>query len=397
MAVESTISKISFFCIVFVLTAADKLQIRVLSFTFGIFKIAVMTNLQDQEGKIKIGITCGDINGIGLEVIMKTFLDNRMHQVCTPVIYASSKLVSYQRKLLNFAEFNYNTVRSGNDVILRKTNVINCWEEEIPVDWGKPSELSGKYALRSLQAAVKDLKENKIDALVTAPINKRTIQSSEFNFPGHTEYFASLYNVKEYLMFLVSDNLRVATVSGHVPIRNLSADITTEKILSKIRIMNQSLKRDFNIRKPKLAVLGLNPHAGDDGLLGSEEKEIISPAVKKAFDENLFVYGPYSADGFFGSGSYKKFDAVLGMYHDQGLIPFKALSFTSGVNFTAGLPIVRTSPDHGTAYDIAGKGIASEDSLREAIYAACDILSKRLEYDEINASPLAFSKQGRDQ
>lgn len=355
-----------------------------------------MTNILDQEGKIKIGITCGDINGIGLEVIMKTFLDNRMHQVCTPVIYASSKLISHQRKLLNFTEFNYNTARS-NEIILRKTNVINCWEEEIPVEWGKPTELSGKYALRSLQFALKELKENKIDALVTAPINKHTMQSSEFNFPGHTEYLASQFNTKEYLMFLVSDNLRVATVSGHVPIKNLSADISIEKILGKLRLLNLSLKRDFGIRKPKLAVLGLNPHAGDNGLLGTEEKEIIQPAVQKAFDENMFVYGPYSADGFFGSGSFKKFDATLCMYHDQGLIPFKALSFTSGVNFTAGLPVVRTSPDHGTAYDIAGKGIASEDSLRESIYAAIDILSKRKEYDEINANPLAFSKQGRDQ
>jgi 4-hydroxythreonine-4-phosphate dehydrogenase len=312
------------------------------------------------------------------------------------VIYASSKLISAQRKLLNLTEFNYNTVRSSNDIILRKTNVINCWEEEIPVEWGKGTELSGKYALRSIQAAVSDLKEKKIDVLVTAPINKHNIQSAEFKFPGHTEYFASLFNTTDYLMFLVSDNLRVATVSGHVPIKNLSVDISIEKILGKLRIMRQSLKRDFGIRKPKLAVLGLNPHAGDNGLLGTEEKEIISPAVKKAFDENIFVYGPYSADGFFGSSAYLKFDGVLGMYHDQALVPFKALSFTSGVNFTAGLPIIRTSPDHGTAYDIAGKGTASEDSFREAIYYACDILNKRQEYDEINANPLAFSKQSRE-
>ncbi len=355
-----------------------------------------MSNQQDQEGKIRVGITCGDVNGIGLEVIMKTFLDNRMHQVCTPVIYASSKLVSYQRKLLNLTEFNYNTVRSVNEVLLRKTNVVNCWEEEIPVEWGKSTELSGKYALRSIQAAVNDLKEKKIDALVTAPINKHNIQSEAFRFPGHTEYFASVFNAPEHLMFLVSDNLRVATVSGHVPIKNLTSDISIEKILGKIRLMNQSLKKDFGIRKPKIAVLGLNPHAGDNGLLGAEEKEIIGPAVKKGFDENIFVYGPYSADGFFGSTAYNKFDGVLGMYHDQGLIPFKALSFTSGVNFTAGLPVVRTSPDHGTAYDIAGKGIASEESLREAIYYACDILNKREEYAEVNANPLAFSKQSRE-
>ncbi len=356
-----------------------------------------MSNQQDQEGRLKIGITCGDVNGIGLEVIMKTFLDNRMHQVCTPVIYASSKLVSSQRKLLNLTEFNYNTVRTSSDVILRKTNVVNCWEEEIAVEWGKSTELSGNYAWRSIQAAVGDLKEKKIDALVTAPINKHNIQSKEFNFPGHTEYFASVFDAPDYLMFLVSDNLRVATVSGHVAVKNVTSDISVEKILSKLRLMNQSLKRDFGIRKPKLAVLGLNPHAGDNGLLGSEEKEIIGPAVKKAFEENIFVYGPYSADGFFGSSAYKNFDAVLGMYHDQALVPFKALSFTSGVNFTAGLPVIRTSPDHGTAYDIAGKGTAKEDSLRESIYYACDIIGKRQEFDEANAKPLAFSKQSRDQ
>ncbi len=355
-----------------------------------------MSNPLEQDGRIKIGITCGDVNGIGLEIVMKTFLDNRMHQVCTPVIYASSKLISLQRKLLNLTEFNYNTVRSGTEVILRKTNVINCWEEEVPVEWGNSTETSGKYALRSIQAAALDLKEKRIDALVTAPINKHNIQSSDFKFPGHTEYFASQFNVSDYLMFLVSDDLRVATVSGHVPIKNLGADITTEKILSKLRIMNQSLKKDFGIRKPKIAVLGLNPHAGDNGLLGMEEKEIIAPAVKKASDENIFVFGPYSADGFFGSAAFKKFDGILAMYHDQGLVPFKAISFASGVNFTAGLPIVRTSPDHGTAYDIAGKGIATEDSMREAIYYACDILRKRQEYEEINANPLAFSKQSRD-
>jgi 4-hydroxythreonine-4-phosphate dehydrogenase len=363
-----------------------------------------MSNQQDQvrkdsygEGKLKIGITCGDVNGIGLEIVMKTFLDNRMHQVCTPVIYASSKLISLQRKMLNFAEFNYTTVKSASEVILRKTNVINCWEEEIAVEWGKSTELSGKYALRSIQSASNDLKDKKIDALVTAPINKHNIQSNDFKFPGHTEYLASFFNANGYLMFLVSDELRVATVTGHIPLKDLSSGITIEKILSKLRIMNQSLKKDFGIRKPKIAVLGLNPHAGDNGLLGTEENEIIAPAVKKASEENIFVFGPYSADGFFGSAAFKKFDGILAMYHDQGLVPFKALSFSSGVNFTAGLPVVRTSPDHGTAYDIAGKGIASEDSMREAIYYACDILQKRNEYDEINANPLAFSKQSRDQ
>ena len=352
---------------------------------------------QEIEGKIKVGISCGDLNGVGLEVVMKTFMDNRMHQVCTPVIYASNKLVSLQRKLLNMNDFQYQTVKNSSEVILRKTNVINCWEEEVNVEFGKETEIGGMYAFRSLQAAVQDLKEKKIDVLVTAPINKHNIQSLEFKFHGHTEYLADAFNSPQYLMFLVSNDLRVAVVSGHVPVKDVAAGLSQEKIIYKIKLMHNSLKRDFNIRKPKIAVLGLNPHAGDEGLLGREEKEINNPAIKKCFDESIFVYGPYSADGFFGSAGYKKFDAVLAMYHDQGLIPFKALSFSSGVNFTAGLPVIRTSPDHGTAYDIAGKGIAKEDSFREAIYTGIDILKNREEFDEVNARPLAFSKQTRDQ
>ena len=354
-------------------------------------------NQPDQEGKIKIGLTSGDLNGIGLEVIMKTFLDNRMHQVCTPVIYAGSKMISLQRKLLNLNEFNYNTVRPGQEVILRKNNVMNCWEDELPVEWGNATEVSGRYALRSIEAAIADLASGKIDALVTAPINKHNIPSKDQGFKGHTEFLAGKFNASEFLMFLVSENLKVAVVSGHVPVKNIAADITSDKIMRKMRLMNQSLKRDFGIRKPRIAVLGLNPHAGDAGLLGTEEKEIIAPLIKQAFTDGIFAYGPYSADGFFGSGTFKKFDAVLAMYHDQGLAPFKALNFSSGINFTAGLPVVRTSPDHGTAYDIAGKGIATEDSMREAIYYSIDILTHRNEYDKINANPLAFSKKSGDQ
>ena len=350
-----------------------------------------------EEGKIKVGISCGDVNGVGLEVVIKTFLDNRMHQVCTPVIYASNKLVSLQRKMLNMNEFQYQTIRSNNDIILRKTNLINCWEDEIPVEFGKETEVSGRHALISLQAAVNDLRDGMIDVLVTAPINKHNIQSEEFKFNGHTEFLAEAFNSPDHLMFLVSNDLRVAVVSGHVPVKDVAAGLTQEKIIGKLKLMNHSLKRDFKIRKPRIAVMGLNPHAGDAGLLGHEEKEIINPAIKKCFDEGIFAYGPYSADGFFGTAGFKKFDAVLAMYHDQGLIPFKTLSFSTGVNFTAGLPVVRTSPDHGTAYDIAGKGVAKEDSFREAIYTAIDILQNREEYDEINAAPLAFSKQTRDQ
>ena len=355
-----------------------------------------MSNSNESEGQLKIGITCGDLNGVGLEVVMKTFMDSRMLQICTPYIYASNKLVSLQRKQLNLNDFQYQTVKSSSEAILRKTNVINCWEEEVNVEFGKPSETSGSYAFRSLEAAVKDLKAGVIDALVTAPINKNTIQSKDFNFKGHTEYFAHQFNVKEPLMFLVSDNLKVAVVAGHIPIKEVSGYLTKEKIISKIKTMNQSLRRDFGIRKPRIAVLGLNPHAGDNGLIGKEELEVIQPAIKSCFDEGMFVYGPYASDGFFGSHAYNKFDAVLAMYHDQGLAPFKALSFSSGVNFTAGLPIVRTSPDHGTAYDIAGKGTAKEDSLRDAIYTAIDVLRKREEFDTINANPLAFTKQAKE-
>lgn len=350
-----------------------------------------------EEGRIKVGISCGDINGIGIEILMKAFFDNRMHQVCTPVIYASNKMISLQRKLLNMTDFQYQTVKNGNEIILRKTNVINCWEEEVPVEFGVSNENGGKYSLISLECAVNDLKDRMIDALVTLPINKHNIQSDKFSFHGHTEYLADVFNAPDHLMFLVSDDLRVAVVSGHIPVKDVAAGLTQDKIIMKLKLMYQSLKRDFKIRKPKIAVLGLNPHAGDDGLLGQEEKEIIIPAIQKCFDEGMFVYGPYSPDGFFGSAAYKKFDAVLAMYHDQGLIPFKTISFSSGVNYTAGLPIIRTSPDHGTAYDIAGKGIAKEDSFREAIYTAIDILANREEYDEITANPLAFSKQGRDQ
>ncbi len=350
----------------------------------------------ENEGRIKVGITCGDVNGVGLEVVMKALLDNRVHQIFTPVIYASNKLISLQRKHLNLNDFQYQTVKSSSEIILRKTNVINCWEEEIPVDWGKATETSGKYALQSLEAAVADLKAGHIHVLVTAPINKHTIQSKDFTFQGHTEYLANRFETPEPLMFLVSDTLRVAVYSGHIPVKEVASVLSTEKIVRKIKSMEHSLKRDFGLRKPRIAVMGLNPHAGDEGLIGMEEKEFILPAIKKCFDEGVFVYGPYSADGFFGSAAFKKFDAVLAMYHDQGLIPFKTLSFSTGVNFTAALPVVRTSPDHGTAYDIAGKGTATEDSVRDAMYTAIDILRKREEYDKITSNPLAFSKQSRD-
>jgi len=351
---------------------------------------------QESEVKIKVGITIGDPNGIGMEVVLKTFLDPVMLQVCTPIIYGSSKVLSYHRKTLGINEFNYSTIRYLNEINSKKVNLINCWEEDVKIDIGKPSNTGGKYAFKSLEAACKDLAEKKIDLLVTAPIDKKTIQQEGFNFPGHTEYLAKYFNSNNYLMMMVNNSLRVSFVTGHIPLQNVAKEITAEKIIAKIGIMNQSLKRDFGIRKPRIAVLSLNPHAGDNGLIGKEEEEIIKPAVKKAFDDGMVVMGPYSADGFFGSSAYKKFDGILSMYHDQGLVPFKALAFHSGVNYTAGLPVVRTSPDHGVGYDIAGKNIASEASFREAIYVACDVFNRRIEYDNTNANPLKFSKLSSD-
>jgi 4-hydroxythreonine-4-phosphate dehydrogenase len=358
-----------------------------------------MSHHPEKDHRPRIGITLGDPNGIGPEVIIKTFLDNRMLQVCTPVIYGSSKAISFYRKSLNIQEFNYNSLKSIDALIPRKLNVLNCWEEDIKIDPGLGNEISGKYALKALEAAVNDLAARKIDALVTGPVNKEIIGKAGFSFPGHTEYLAQKFNAPEHLMFMVSENLKIAVVSGHVPLKNAASALSVDKILKKLRVMNSSLLKDFGIRKPRIAVLGINPHAGDNGLLGSEENEIIIPSVKQAFAENILAFGPYSADGFFGSAVFRQFDGVLAMYHDQGLVPFKALAFEDGVNFTAGLPVVRTSPDHGTAYDIAGKNLASESSMRHAIYAACDIIQKRQEYQEIAANPLpmGFSKLSRDQ
>ena len=341
--------------------------------------------------KIRVGITVGDLNGIGLEVIIKTLIDNRILQVCTPIVYGSSKVASFHRKALGVSDFSFFPIRDADQANPKNANLVNCWEEEVAIELGKPSSIAGKYALKSLEAAINDIKRNKTDVLVTAPIDKHTIQSDKFNFPGHTEYLAEQFQVKENLMLLVSDSLRVGVVTGHVPVNKISSLLSTELIIKKIRILNKSLIEDFGIRKPKIAVLGLNPHAGDKGLIGDEEAKIIIPAINKAKEDNLLVFGPYPADGFFGSGNFKNFDGILGMYHDQGLVPFKTLSFGSGVNFTAGLPIVRTSPDHGTGYDIAGKNIASEDSFRQALYLACDIFKNRIEHKELTSNPLKIS------
>lgn len=350
----------------------------------------------EHEHKPRIGITLGDFNGVGPEIIIKTFSDTRMLQDCTPVIYGSSKVISFYRKAINNPEFNYNTVRNVKEVINRKVNLINCWEEEVKIDMGKPATSAGQYAFKSLNAAVIDLQQGLIDALVTAPIDKNTIQSEQFSFPGHTEFLAAKFNAPKSAMMMVAEGLRVVALTGHIPVNAVASSISVDGIVSMLNLINESLKRDFGIRKCKIAVLGLNPHAGDGGVIGKEEESIIIPAIKSCNERNMFVYGPYAADGFFATGNYHKFDAVLAMYHDQGLIPFKTISFNSGVNFTAGLPVVRCSPDHGTAYDIAGKGIASEDSFRSAVYYACDILEKRKEYDVLNEKPLAFSKMSGD-
>lgn len=346
--------------------------------------------------KIRVGITMGDLNGIGPELIIKTFLDNRMCDLCTPVIYGSSKVINFYRKLLGIQDFNVNLIGNSQQAHLKRANLINCWEEDVNIEPGIADTAAGKYAYISLERAVEGLKKNQIDVLVTAPVNKQTIQQEGFSFPGHTEYLENRFNAKKSLMLMVNGNLRVGVITGHVPVKNVSELITPEKILEKLSLIDDTLRKDFRIRKPMIAILGLNPHAGDQGVIGNEEQEIISPAIQKAKEQGLLAFGPYPADGFFGNHSFTKFDAVLAMYHDQGLIPFKALSFNSGVNYTAGLPVIRTSPAHGTGYDIAGKNVASDNSFREAIYLACDIFKRREEYLSLKENPLKISKFTKD-
>jgi 4-hydroxythreonine-4-phosphate dehydrogenase len=333
--------------------------------------------LNNSTDKPLIGISLGDFNGIGPEVIIKTLSDTRILNVCIPVVYGSYKILAKYKRISETEEVVFNSVKNIEGINPKKINLITCWEDDFEVSPGKVTDQAGKCALISLQKAVEDVIAGKTDAIVTAPINKHNIQSSEFNFPGHTEYLTAKAGLTDSLMLLVTESLRVGVVTGHIPLAEVKNQITKEKIAEKINLMYKSLKNDFGIQKPKIAVLGLNPHAGENGLLGKEELEIIIPLVEELKTKGMLVFGPFSADGFFGMHHYKKFDAVLAMYHDQGLIPFKALAFDSGVNFTAGLPFVRTSPDHGTAYDIAGKNIASESSFREALYLACDIVKAK--------------------
>ena len=334
--------------------------------------------------KLVVGITQGDGNGIGYEVIIKALADERMLDLCTPVIYGSSKIFGfYKKQIHNIDQINTNVISSAKDVHQKRVNIVNCLPENVVVEPGQSTPESAKAAMIALEKAVEDIKEGYIDVLVTAPINKRAMTNEGFGYTGHTEYLEKEFGVDEIAMIMVCDRLKVGVVTGHIALKDVSTTLTKDKIIRKLRLMKRSLERDFGVDAPKIAVLGLNPHCGDGGLLGDEEQQIILPAVQEANAEGILAFGPYSPDGFFGLGNYSKFDAVLAMYHDQGLTPFKALAFEEGVNFTAGLPIVRTSPDHGTAYDMAGRDLADPRSMMSAIYAAIDIYNSRLDYDDL--------------
>lgn len=337
--------------------------------------------------KPNIGISCGDLNGIGIELIIKAFSDTRVLELCTPVIFASNKIINFYRKSIPDVNFNYQSTKELNRLNIKQVNVFNCWEEEVTITPGQLNDTGGGYAIRSLRAAVEALKQNHIQGLVTAPIHKKNIQSAEFTFTGHTPFLKNFFAVQDVAMMLCSGDFRVALVTEHIPVKEIAQHITREAILSKLNIIHQSLVKDFNIEKPKIAVLGLNPHAGDEGLIGKEEEDIIKPAIKEA-KHSMIVTGPYSADAFFARGYHERFDAVLAMYHDQGLIPFKTLATGDGVNFTAGLPVVRTSPDHGTAFDIAGKNKADASSFLAATFECIDIIRRRVEYDDARKNPL---------
>lgn len=349
---------------------------------------------------IKVGITHGDVNGIGYEILMKVLSDTRMLELFNPIIYGSPKSASYHRKVLNNNIVSFHFISKIEEARKGKINLINCVEDEIKIELGKASEEAGESAYLALERAVRDLAEHKIDLLVTLPIHKDTIQNEKFRFPGHTEYLEQCFseNDSKALMIMASDTLRVALVTTHVAVEEVSRKISKKLIMEKLKTLDFSLRRDFNIENPRIAVLGLNPHAGESGLLGKEEAEVIAPAIQEAQKNGILCAGPFAADGFFGTGRHRDFDAVLAMYHDQGLIPFKLLAMDKGVNFTAGLPIVRTSPDHGTAYDIAGKNEASDESLRQAIYMAIDIYRNRQAYDEARTNPLKkmFFDRGKD-
>lgn len=344
--------------------------------------------MSNQNDKPSIGISCGDINGIGIEIIIKTFSDNRILDLCTPVIFGSNKLINFYRKTIPDVNFSFQNLKDINRIYPKQVNIYNCWEEEVNITPGLMNETGGKYAVKSLQAAVNALKAGQIQGLITCPIHKKNVQSPDFNFSGHTPFLKSYFGADDVLMLMCSDNMRVGLVTEHVPVKDIARFITRQAILKKLQILKESLQKDFGIDKPRIAVLGLNPHAGDEGLIGTEEEEQIKPVIKEARHNNILAFGPYSADAFFARGSHEKFDAVLAMYHDQGLIPFKSLSKGEGVNYTAGLSAVRTSPDHGTAFDIAGKNKADESSFRQSIFTTIEILKQRSEYAQNRSNPM---------
>jgi 4-hydroxythreonine-4-phosphate dehydrogenase len=341
-----------------------------------------------------IGISAGDLNGIGLEVIMKTFANKDMLELCTPLIFGSSKTLSYHKKALDLEDFHYQSIHSPDKVVAGKVNLVNCWKEEVSLELGKADKEVGAYALKSLDAACSAFEQGHIHALVTAPINKQTIQSDAFRFTGHTDYLEARYKGKS-TMLLISEEMRMGLQTVHIPLKEVSAAISKELLLSRLKILNTTLQNDFHIKKGKIAVLAINPHAGDGGVIGNEDAEIIQPAVEQAFQEGVAAFGPFPADSFFGSGKHKKYDAILAMYHDQGLAPFKALSFGQGVNFTAGLDIIRTSPDHGTGFEIAGKGEANPSSFREAVYLAIDLTRRRNLTADLQKNPLKAAKRNK--
>ncbi len=341
---------------------------------------------------MKIGITAGDINGVGLEVIIKVLADKRICDQCTPIIYVNSKVLVYHKNIVENNSFNFNAAKNVKSIQEGKINVINCFADNVNINLGEATSEGGSCAQKSLEAALYDFNNGDLNAIVTAPINKKAMQMAKFPYPGHTEFFTDQYDVSDSMMFMVDDELRVGLVTNHLPIKDVAEQVTREKVQQKLNIMYSALREDFGVVKPKIAILGLNPHAGDGGAIGNEDEDMIRPLVIDAKKKGRFVNGPYPADGFFGSGMYKKFDGILAMYHDQGLIPFKSLAFGSGVNFTAGLPLVRTSPDHGTGYDIVGKNQADPSSLRAALFTALEIVKNRQEFKLDHNNPLKSRK-----
>jgi 4-hydroxythreonine-4-phosphate dehydrogenase len=356
-----------------------------------------VTPLAPQQTKpsenIKIGISQGDFNGIGYEVLLNCFSDSRMMDNCTPILYGSSKILSYFKKMDNLPNFSFVNIHSPEQAEKGKFNILNIIQEEVKIEVGHQTEIAGQLAAHSLDLACQDIMKGEFEALVTNPINKKNIQSPTFNFSGHTEYLTKMFGAKESLMIMACDQIKIGVMTNHLPLKEVPAILSKDLILRKLKVFNESLKRDFGIAMPKIAVLALNPHAGDQGVNGDEEEKIIAPAIKEAFDNNILAFGPFSSDGFFGGGDFRNYDGTLALYHDQGLIPFKLMSFDSGVNFTAGLPYVRTSPAHGTAYHIAGKNTASCESFRNAVFMAIDICRNRKEYDALTSDTLKISRK----